>query len=169
MQYLNNTQTGEVIKVTKTKDIGIYYEIYENTYCRDNSLFPILKVTDKRDNTIIPNEPLNENDLIEYTSNLKVLEIETSFGLNNDIQNWCVQKGSTGLDTTLRVIIPNSLIIKSLNTGSPLDLLLKGIEPLKDFLKKSNNFSVQYLEELYLESRAILEMYPEIIIENKII
>jgi len=165
---LNNITTGEIININKSKDSGIFYEIFENKYCLEHNLFPINKVCEKRDSDLLPTIPLTENQLIELSSQLEILKTETNFELSNDLQNWCIKKGSEGGDTLIRLLIPNTLIIKELNTGSNLDLLIKAIESLSPFAIRGVNYSTQYLEYLLPEHRIIVESYPEIIIENKV-
>ena len=89
---INNLTTGEIIKINKNKDIGIFYTIYENSYCFNNNLYGIEKNTVKRNTNIVPDIPMNEEDLIEYTASLKILESETDFIINEDTQNWIISE-----------------------------------------------------------------------------
>lgn len=85
---LNNKTNGNIITLSKIKDGGTFYKLWENKFCLDNQLFEIDKKVDVRNMNITPETPMSELELKEYTSNLKVLETETNFELSDDIQNW---------------------------------------------------------------------------------
>jgi len=108
----------------------------------------------------------NINGLIDYTNQTVksfdgIYELLSdsidSFVVSEDIQNWTVITGSTGNPTTLRVYIPSKLLNEVTNTGNHLDLLIKSMAPLGSFTQKLENGTLQYLEILEDEPRAILE------------
>jgi len=117
---------------------------------------------------------INLKDYLGIETNFEALcytklveEKETDFVISEDVQNWTIVKGSTSENTTLRVYIPSNLTNKVLNTGNDLDILIKAMSPLAEWVNRLVNGSMQYLEFLEPEAKVILEEYPEIIIENK--
>jgi len=89
------------------------------------------------------------------------------FELSEDLQNWTITQGYES-STMFRVYLPAELLNKEIDTGSNLDLLIKQMQPLKDFKQTTQNGSVQYLTYIEDTAKAILESYPDIIIEEKI-
>lgn len=95
------------------------------------------------------------------------LEIDTQYTISEDIINWVIELGSTTDPTTLRVYIPATTLNTVTHTGNSLDLLLKAMEALSQQVVRLANGAHQYLIVLEDEHKALLETYPEIIIEYK--
>ena len=98
-----------------------------------------------------------------------IVEIDANYAVSEDLTNWVIPTGSTGEDTTLRVYIPTKIIGTVLHTGNALDQLLKAMEPLSPQVVRLANGSHQYLIVLEDAHKAILEAYPEIVIEEKLV
>jgi len=166
---LNNITTGEIIKISKTKDSGIFYLKYENSYCKDNTLYYIEGQTDPRNTNIKPSIPMTEKELVEYTSYLKLLEKEVDFELVTiDDQNWT--------HTRLKRIICKNNFLTSTMLKDPLFKLLIDNIILYDKTEKiiwSNNFTtIIYINTIGAEDVDIVTPYVlsgDIIVEDKII
>lgn len=184
MKYLNNTITGELIKLDKVSDNGIYYSIFENKPFKDELKFP---VSARIENTI------KSKMITEDYSGKSVLELESDIALeciidsinsegwliNEDSQNWYIKKGSTGADTLIRLTIPNhaydsALKDKDNSNGQyyPLwQVISFGTENIDaKFSQITYNAIVIYLEELLPEHRQVIEMYASdgVVIEEKL-
>lgn len=169
MKYLNNLITGEVIRINKISDTGIYYTIYENKAYADQNLFGKDKRIDTNINNIEFNNISGLFDDIKYEAAIRLLAtIETDYTLNEDEQNWNIPKGSLGDDTTLRITIPNGVYDKALmardNNTNPYYMLWQVIDYCQNGLKTitSNctyNAMVQYLVEIFPEHLYVVEMY----------
>jgi hypothetical protein len=159
---LNNLINGRIAIIDKI-------DFYQNLIVYSTCEFGLIPISQSKH---IPAQSLK--DLLSQTVNcenscLQILKTEvlTDFEISTDVKNWTVIKGSTGIDTTIRVFIPANVLVQVLNTGNDLDLLIKSMEPLASFAVRDISGSMQYLEELHPEHRAILEQYPEIIIQEK--
>lgn len=97
-----------------------------------------------------------------------VAELDPGYSISEDEKNWVVGLGSTGEPSILRVYVPSTTIGSVLHTGNALDQLLKAMEPLAQQVVRLVNGSHQYLINLEEEHKAVLEEYPEIIIEYKL-
>ena len=161
---LNNTSTGQIIRLAKVSNTGIAYDLYQNGLITSGER---LAVSDTIDESYVPDVTMSINDLKEYLAYEILATKHTGFEESDDVKNWCIEKGSTGIDTTIRVFIPANLVSENVYTSSPLGQLMEAMQPLQEFAIRNDVGVVQYLEELLPEDRAILEMYNNIIIENK--
>lgn len=189
MNILNNKTTGQVISIDKISENNIYYTIYENTWFQSKKLFGIEKSTGKGiDNTIrvnktvFPDLTISGDEYRNYVAMLQVVAIETGFTIETDVQNWYILIGSTNLPTTVRVFIPNKAYDLALgdrdNEEGTYYLLWQVISGVQSTLPTNTaqityNCLCQYLEEIYPQSKEVLDYYiatyPElnILIEYK--
>jgi len=160
MQQLNNTNTGEVILIEKSKDNSLFYNIFENGYYAKKNLFGVTKQTTKRDTNIVPDIALNEVDLIQYTSELRILETELGYVLSDDFQNWLRPL------RPLRLILTNDFLTSTLllNNGLAKIILRKIVE--NDLLPVSAKFvfkgitaTVCYFNEIDSDDAPIILPY----------
>ncbi len=168
---INNTTNGNVIKINKIKDTGTFYNIYENTYCAENNLYPIKKKTDARDTTLVPSEPMNEEDLRKHTSKLKILEAETNFELSDDEQNWLIDS------RPIRMLMKNTFLNEVLTKDEhrPLSIIIReeldaNYNSDEKFIFVGNNYQTAYFLDIDDEDEPIITPYiaqGKIIIENK--
>ena len=179
MKQLNNLSTGEVIEIYKVKESGIYYTIYENTLFKELDIFGISKRVDLYSKTFKTslNSPTVEEAEEEATIS-KILETETSFVDNGDIQNWNILIGSTGQQTVIRIIITNEAYDNALvdrdKVGGEYYLLNQVINYANTLPSNTSNVRTyglaQYVEDLLPEHRFVLESYigKGVTIENKL-
>lgn len=162
----NNKITGEVIKLKKAGDYT-YYNVFENGITAKNEIFFVEKITEKRNIDYIPEIPMSENQLCEFSSYQKIIENEPGFEIDFDEKNWIFENGSTGKKTIIRIAIHNSLIAANIDSETPFGQLLQQFVFLKNFSKVGNNFTVIYLEELLEEHRNIL-LDNDVLIEERL-
>jgi hypothetical protein len=116
-----------------------------------------------------------KNRLTELTNfqelcyNILAMELGNYWIVSEDTQNWVIDLGSTGEPSIIRVYVPASILNEVMHTGNELDVLLKAMAPLAPQVLRLESGAHQYLIELLDEHKAILETYPGIIIENRII
>lgn len=179
MKYLNNLNTGEVIRINKISDTGIYYTIYENKVYADQNLFG----KDKRINIDNIND-ISFNNIsgsfndIKYEAAIRLLStIETDYTLNEDEQNWNIPDGSE-TKTTLRITIPNNVYDKALmdrdKPNNNYFMLWQVIDYCQNGLSTitancTYNAMVQYLEYINPEHLYVVEQYIDegVVIEYK--
>lgn len=188
MLQLNNIISGEIIRYQKSKDSGIYYKIYENSFIIDDK-----KCIDKRcdyfdenvelDKSLFEGNTVSLNDVKHYQTLLKIQESEPDFILSEDERNWFITTGSTGLETLFRLFIPNKAYDNALRDkdkdGSvgemgeyyPLwQVISYGTAYIDSkFSQITDNSIVLYLEELNEQHRAVINMYAKdnVIVEDK--
>ena len=164
---LINKQTGQIIKYSSRYLSGgkVEIELFDNGIDFENMI--VLK-TDSLQvlRNIEPDKPLTLVDLENYSIIETIIQVYPGFELSDDQRNWVFQTGSTGELTTIRILMPHETLAKSFGTGDALDQLTEAMKPLTQWSVRGEKSSVQYLEELLPEHRAILEMYKEIIIES---
>lgn len=165
MKQLSHKSTGKVVRILKFNcDLNhVVYAEYEFGYTNESEpkLHPFTwSIRDSFSTTCIIND--------EIVNHLQS-ELFTDYIIEEDNQNWIVEKGSEDNPTTLRVYVPAKLLNAHLNTGSPVDLLIKEMAYLEPFLKRCESGSVQYLEELTEPVLSILENHKKdgVIIEPK--
>ncbi len=176
MKQLNNTKTGEIITYQKSKESGIFYTIWENSFYRDQNLHGISKRCDAFDPNIELNKSLFEGETLtnaeveELLSYFKIQEVEIDFELSDELRNWYISKGSTTLDTLFRLFITNKAYdnaLKAKNTPAdfyyPLWMVISfGTENIDSKFSQITDYSiVLYLEELLPKHQQILEMYVD--------
>jgi hypothetical protein len=168
--FLNNIKTGELIRINKISDTGIYYTIYENKVYADSNLFPKDKrVNIDNINNISFTGISGTFEDIKYEAAIRLLStIELDYTLNEDEQNWNIPKGSLGDNTTLRITIPNNVYDKALmardDNSNSYYMLWQVIDYCQNGLKTitSNctyNAMVQYLVEIFPEHLYVVEQY----------
>ena len=161
MKLINN-QTGQVLEYIKTmrSEQKAVYKLYANGILYKNGIAQV--------NDMIALTPETVALLLEFLQGISIESLKQSFiGFTESENDWIHETGSTGNPTTVRVFIPSDLFAKVMYTGEPLDMLIQAMSPLKDFTTRNDAGIVQYLEELLPEHRALLEMYVDILIENK--
>lgn len=161
---LNNISLNRVAKVDKIdfSQNEIVFSIYEFGFANK-------KISQERFTS-----PETLKDFLNQSVNcnnecLRILKENylTGYELSGDAKNWAIQTGSTGDPTLIRVFVPYSVSGQVFNTGNALDILLKAMDGLVNFLIKDVTGGMQYLEYLLPEHRAILEQYPEIVIQER--
>lgn len=157
MKYLQNTITGEVLKLKTEPPVFLK--------------FP----TDSEDlNT--SSQCINIENLENYIYEQVLLQLGSDWVYAEE-PNWCITTGSTGQPTTVRVTIKKSLIGDVMYSGIALDQLIQMIEPLSIWAVSPEMYRVQYLEELLSPAKEILfgyvgngikieKLVPEMIGEN---
>jgi len=95
-------------------------------------------------------------------------EKETTYTLSNDVLNWTIQQGASGL-STLRVYLPAVLLSEELNTGSNLDLLIESMKVYNNQLQRLENGNMQYLTYIDALAKTLLESYANkgVVIQEK--
>jgi hypothetical protein len=179
MKYLNNLNTGEVIRISKISDTGIYYTIYENKVYADQNLFGKDKRIDTNISDITFNNISGSFLDIKYEAAIRLLStIETDYIVNEDEQNWNITVGSTNNPTTVRITIPNNVYDKALmardNNTNQYYMLWQVINYCQNGLPTGTanctyNAMVQYLEEILPEHLYVVEQYINqgVVIEYK--
>ena len=172
MSYLNNKTTGETIKIFKSTNLKIYYKIFENTYFAQNDLFPIIEYADPRDIDIIPSIALNELDLINYTSILKVadkykdLEETKKFIIDEDSQNWIIPARPK------RIIVENEFLINTMLSDDEFKGVIdKLLIEQKTYIYKGKYGTVVYINDIDAPDLPSVLPYIQsgnIIIENRL-
>ena len=97
-----------------------------------------------------------------------IAEVDNDYSVSEDTQHWVIAQNSSAEDTVVRVYIPANTINRVLHTDNDLDGLLQQLKPLVDLWIRLDNGIHAYLVNLSANNRAILETYPEIIIEDKV-
>ena len=186
MKYLNNLQTGELIRINKISDNGIFYSIFENKVLADSNQFSISKRIDNNLNGITIYESNKTfGEIKEDAALIDIALTETEFTINEDEKNWCIPIGSDGTETLVRLTIPNAAYDNALRDKNKDG---SGEEPMGQYYplwqvisfgtatidsKYSNisyNAIVLYLLKLLPEHKAVIDMYESdgVVIENKI-
>ena len=167
---LINKVNGQVIKLVNIMEIDnkVAYQLFDNGIFFNRNIM-LKDGTIKLDKSVIPSIPMKYDDLMMFIGIQTLLnnfigfeKVDESLG-----SNWIFETGSTNMPITLRILIPNELIISTMYTKTPLDLLIQSMSYLSNWSIRSEKNIVQYLEELLPEHQTILELYNEIIIENK--
>jgi hypothetical protein len=162
-----NNKNGKIIRYVNSNNTGIAYDIWENGLYLFSKRDSIKSTIDRN---FIPVTPYSINDLEEYLT-YEVLEKELKdYTLSTDVRNWAIEVGSTGLPTTVRVYIPNELDKLARKNRDipespyyPLYQVIKYVEytlPSNTAILTDHG-SMQYLEDLEDEHRAILNLYTD--------
>lgn len=169
---LNNNNTGEVVIINNILENSIIVNHYENSYFANitreyKKNISIGQSFNKE--VLFPIDILKsmaENELILAYNLLSVLPEFNGYVVSNDSQNW----KSDMLDKPIRIIIPNSLVLDSLQLQNELgQLLLALLVQLKDRVVKTEHATSVYIISFDTpEQEALLRSYYEIIIENKL-
>jgi hypothetical protein len=184
MKQLNNKTTGEIITYSKSKETGIFYTIWENSFYRDLSQHGLNDRIDYFDEKIEIEKTIFEGNFIstelvrDYQTLLQLQSNFKDFDISTDLRNWHIESGSTGKETLYRVFITNKAYDNALKTKNdptgqfyPLWMVISfGTETIDaKYSQITDNSIVLYLVELLPEHRQILEMYVNdgVIIENK--
>lgn len=167
---LNNKNTNEIIKIVSITESGVAYDYYTNPFASAERKTNVLTL----DFDFIPENPMSVNKLKEFLAYTELNKFYTDYEISEDEKNWCINIGSTGLDTTVRVLFPSKLISANIYTNSTLGQLMEALKSLKPFTTESSGNIIQYLEEILdvpviegLTPIEILNSYPDIQIEYK--
>lgn len=163
-----NGQNGVVIQYVTTSINAITYNIYENDIFCNLNLYPVGANCNGFDTSLIPAIPYNYNDLVNFITLNKINETEVNYVFSEINQNWAIDEGSTGEPTIVRILIPDNFEFKYLSEDEELAFLFTVFADLKEWQLKTDNCTMQYLEELLPEHKAIIERYPQLIIDYKI-
>jgi hypothetical protein len=161
MKILINTTNGKIIAPTKAMrgadiiscnkyDNGVYYKnaiIYQS--CETNF-----------NRTTVPTEYYNYPDYMDWLTEDTLLKKYPTYSLvvKTNI-NWCFNKGGTGINTVVRINIPNEIIGNFYQTGNAIDTLLTSWSTLTAYRTRGNVAIVQYLESLSAGDIATLNAY----------
>jgi len=165
MLYLNNRITGEQIRLKKSSENAIYFNIFENGYCAKNDKFAIAeKIEAQRDKDFLPTDPMTEQELIEYTSFLKIRDQYDDFIFDNDPQNWLFQ------ERPIRIILRKSFIASAIYENPLFSSVVERIrEEMIDYIRIGHETIVIYCNGIDEEDYNIVAPYIEsgdIILEN---
>lgn len=182
MKYLNNTTTGEVIRITKVTPDRIFYTIFENSFLTNQNKFGISKSIENK--TIeVPNifegDNINSLEFESYKAALIIIENEPNFTISDDERNWYITTGSSGNeDIAYRVFISNkaydnALKDKDIETNEYYNLWLVidfATQNIKaQYSQITDNSIVIYLATLLDEHKLVLKSYEKdgVVIEPK--
>lgn len=174
MSQLNNRITGEIIKIDKISNLGIYYSIFENSFLLSQNKFGVSKNIDLFDKNIqvdkssFEGTTISHNDIEQYLTFQKIIEVETNFEISEDYRNWFIETGSTDEETLLRLFIPRiayNNALKSKDTPAdyyyPLWQIIEyGTTNIEvKYSQITDNSIVIYLLTLLPEHKTILDTY----------
>lgn len=163
MLQLNNKLTGEIIIPISSNETGTAYD-----YKKNGMAYPErITIPDVIDSEFAPDIPLNLNDLKEYLILHLLSEKNPNFEPSDDLQNWCISKGSAGNDTTVRILIPTSLIGEHAKTGDDLDLFLEAFSYFEPFSIRTNSSVITYLEEILPADYDFIKSFAGVIVDYK--
>ena len=179
MKYLNNKTNGNVIRITKVSDSAIYYSIFENSVFADKNEFAKSIVIAESINDVMVLEVNKTLIEVKQDCALQIIsDNEPDFTIENDEKNWYITKGSTGIDTSIRLFIPNMAYDSALaDKDNPEGLFFMLWQVISfgttnidaKFSQITYNSIILYLEELLPEHKSIIEMYADfgVLIEYK--
>ena len=171
---LNNLVTGKII-IIDSKNItlsGIAYYQYENSIeATKNNIQFVGTISETINKKVLPDPLLTieENELkLAYNLILEKAGL-TGFEISEDPKNWkfLIEPNKE----IIRVFVPNELILNAMQADEGTNLyllseLILGMRSVvKQFAVKTENYTVQYLKFLLTEHKAILDLFPEILIE----
>ncbi len=157
---LINTTTGTVIEITDVNNTLNRVVFVTQEF---NSVKSPCKANSHTYNNFSINAAYNiESALIRLCYEALKLEVFPTFKVSEN-ENWLFPL------RPIRVYIPDGIVKSATNSGNALGQLLMAMQSdiPAEFRKATETGVVTYLELLLPEHRAIMEAYPEIILEEK--
>ena len=158
---LNNNITGQIIKIDKIKDIGVYYKLFPNKHCLDfEKDFEIKKAPKIADN-FEPSILRSWGEMHEEAGLKEVLKIETNYVYSEeDTQNWVVSDRPVRM--TLSVEFSNEVQLNSEHSALATILnreLEANRQATEKFIFQNNNSVTSYFFEVSGEDYPIVAPY----------
>ena len=178
MKYqLNSKTTTKVIRIRVITDVIIGYSIFENSYFADNNINGenknISLQINKQLSIPLINENFEENENYLALQSLLTLIEFSDYEISNDLKNWHIQtmqnEQGQSLPCTLRIFIPNTLILESIQkTNAFTPLYNKMAALVANYSIISKQYTCVYysgVKDMNVDDITIIQSYPEIIID----